>query len=314
MVFTALFRLLSASLAMACLASVCASKSILRAKAASCTIRYAEDLPGVALDAFDSGEVDLDSPCGPVVAVCVSAAVTTGGLTCRPFPDGQEAVASWNRWRAYSIPPTKDICPIASVVWTLNILAASFNPVASCVLEHPVPVSLCVLLEFGHSFITSLLMSAAGVKLLGKSFNHWVVWVWLLESFVMFPVAFPISSDCRFSDTWSDIESEKSEASLNMSSLSQSSPLGVTSEITLRLFSFCFCASMVAANSVVLFPPLGWREVLPCVPMTQCLLIMEFHILCFFDEIDRYARFEKVGNSRSGRSTTKFTQDNLTDT
>ena len=73
---------------MACLKSVFASRSVLRANAASCTIRYDEGLPYVALDAFDSGKVDLVSPCGPVVAFCVIAADTIGGLTLQPLPDG----------------------------------------------------------------------------------------------------------------------------------------------------------------------------------------------------------------------------------
>ena len=79
---------------MAYLASVYATNRALRASATSCTALYAEDMPDVALDLLDSGEVDLNYPYGQVVALCPS---TAGGLTCLPFPEGLETVASCRR-------------------------------------------------------------------------------------------------------------------------------------------------------------------------------------------------------------------------
>ena len=72
-------------------APIWASSRALRAFAASCTALYVEDRADAA---FDEGEDERESPCGPVVPVCVSRA---GGRTCLLFPDSREAVASCRR-------------------------------------------------------------------------------------------------------------------------------------------------------------------------------------------------------------------------
>ena len=69
------FCLLSVSRMAACLASICASNGAAsRATAASCTARYAEDLPEVALDA---GKKERDALRGSLIDVWTGNA---GGL------------------------------------------------------------------------------------------------------------------------------------------------------------------------------------------------------------------------------------------